>query len=297
VATAASTSLVLVLVAAALLKARDRTASAHGLATFGLRDRPAQRGVLYALIAAELGLACALTVGASWAPAAAALLFSAFGALTGVALVFGRAGRPCACFSGRSRLGWWSPLRAAVLALGAIALAAGWLPQSPSRYDSLLTAALCVSLAVSGALAVAVMALAREVGVLRLDVGARGALEITAEGPELGVRQGWAKLVPRRPGELLRLAIFSSEGCPMCHRVAPAVAHVAADPLVSVRVFDEAADSEVWKHAAVPGSPYAVALDGDGIALAKGTFNSLFQLESILACARAREGRDVALAA
>jgi len=297
VAAAVSTSLVLVLVAAALLKARDRAASASGLATFGVRGGAVQRGVLDALIAAELGLACALTVGAPWAPAAAAALFSAFAALAGVALVFGRAGRPCACFSGRSRLGWWTPLRAAVLALGAIALAAGWLPQPPSRYDRLLTAVLCVSLALSGALAVAVLALAREVGVLRLDMGARGALEISHEGPELGSRHEWAKLVPSRPGGLLRLAVFSSGGCPMCRQVAPVIAHVAADPLVSVRVFDEAADSEVWKHAAVPGSPYAVALDGDGVALAKGTFNSLFQLESILAGARAREGREVALAA
>jgi hypothetical protein len=297
VATAASTSLVLVLLAAALSKARDRAASARGLATFGLRGAPAQRGALHVLIAAELALACALTLGASWAPAAAATLFSAFGALTGVALIFGRAGRPCACFSGHSRLGWWSPLRAAVLALGAIALAADWLPQAPSRYERLLTATLCMSLGLAGVLAVAVMALAREVGVLRLDVGARGALEITAEGPELGVRHVWAKLIPSRTGELLRLAVFSSEGCPMCRQLAPAVAHVAADPLVSVRVFDEAAHPEVWKQAAVPGSPYAVAFDGDGTALAKGTFNSLFQLESILAGARAREGRDVALAA
>ena len=296
-ATAVSTSLVLVLLTAALLKARDHDASASGLATFGLRARRAQRGALTALIATELGLACALAAGASWAPAAAAALFSAFCALTGLALAFGGTGRPCACFSGRSRLGWGSPLRAAVLALGAIALAAGWLPRPPSSYDRLLTAGLCLSLAVGAALAVAVMALAREVGVLRLDVAARGALEISQEGPQLGVPHEWARLVPTRPGALLRLAVFSSEGCPMCRQVAPAVAHVAADPLVSVRVFDEAADADVWTHAAVPGSPYAVALDGDGIALAKGTFNGLFQLESVLAGARARETGEVALAA
>jgi hypothetical protein len=42
----------------------------------------------------------------------------------------------------------------------------------------------------------------------------------------------------------------------------------------------------------VPGSPFAVAIGRDGRVLAKGTFNSLAQLESVLATAerRRREG-------
>ncbi len=63
-----------------------------------------------------------------------------------------------------------------------------------------------------------------------------------------------------------------------------------------MRVFDEHRDAPVWRAAAVPGSPYAVALSDDGMTLAKGTFNTLAQLESILATARARE-RGPALAA
>jgi hypothetical protein len=59
--------------------------------------------------------------------------------------------------------------------------------------------------------------------------------------------------------------------------------------LVSVAIFDEAADARVWGDGAIPGSPYAVALDLDGVALAKGTFNGLAQLESVVATARARE--------
>src|SRR5216684_8355151 len=39
----------------------------------------------------------------------------------------------------------------------------------------------------------------------------------------------------------------------------------------------------------VPGSPYAVVLGLDGTVLAKGTFNSLGQLESVLATAERRE--------
>jgi hypothetical protein len=90
--------------------------------------------------------------------------------------------------------------------------------------------------------------------------------------------------------------VFTSAGCPLCTQVAPAVDHVAADPRLSVRVFDEHDDASIWRAAAVPGSPYAIALSEDGVALAKGTFNSLDQLESVLATARSRE-RGPALAA
>jgi hypothetical protein len=38
----------------------------------------------------------------------------------------------------------------------------------------------------------------------------------------------------------------------------------------------------------VPGSPYAVVLAADGVVLAKGTFNSLYQLESLLSYAMTR---------
>ena len=40
----------------------------------------------------------------------------------------------------------------------------------------------------------------------------------------------------------------------------------------------------------MPGSPFAVALDADGTVLAKGTFNSGGQLESVLAAAERRRG-------
>ncbi len=40
----------------------------------------------------------------------------------------------------------------------------------------------------------------------------------------------------------------------------------------------------------IPGSPHAVALDPQGTVLAKGTFNSLAQLESILAAGERRRG-------
>jgi hypothetical protein len=43
----------------------------------------------------------------------------------------------------------------------------------------------------------------------------------------------------------------------------------------------------------VPGAPFAVALDRDGTVLAKGTFNSLGQLESVMATAERRRREAV----
>jgi hypothetical protein len=127
--------------------------------------------------------------------------------------------------------------------------------------------------------------------VLRASVAPHGALEIPHEGPELG---GRTALVEAFGDELdrglLGLAVFTSEGCGMCHALAPAVAAFGRHPHVALRTFDEVADAGAWAAADVPGSPYAVALDGDGTVLAKGTFNSGAQLESVLATAERRRG-------
>jgi Methylamine utilisation protein MauE len=294
--TVVSTWLALILAAAAGLKAWRAEQAAEALATYGVSRPAIQRVSVWALISVELGLAGALVAGASVAAAGAAALFLAFALATSLALLAGRGGRPCACFTSASRLGWTSPIRALVLAGVAGVLALGWLGRGPSGYERWLTVAVSISLAAAAALALAVLALAREVGVLRMELGGRGALEIGEEGPELGAAQAWATAVPANPRAMMTLAIFTSDGCPLCRRVEPAVAHVAADPLLAVRIFDEVADAPIWAQAAVPGSPYAVALGLTGVALAKGTFNGLAQLESVVATARARE-QGLAIAA
>ncbi|MEA2225511.1 MAG: hypothetical protein QOE67_793 [Solirubrobacteraceae bacterium] len=288
--------LALILAVSAGLKAWRPQISAAALATFGIAAAATQRAVLGLLVAGEAALAVALAAGAAWAPAAAAMLFLLFAAATGAALRAGRGGRPCACFGSSSRLGWPSSARAAGLALLAGVTALGVLGRAPSGYDRWLTLGLSLAFAAVAGLAVAVFALAREVGVLRLSAGARGALEIAGEGPPVGTKQRWAETVAPGATTGLRLAVFTSEGCPLCAQVGPAVEHVAADPLLAVRVFDEHDDAPVWQAAGVPGSPYAVALSSDGVTLAKGTFNSLGQLESVLATARSRE-RGLPLAA
>jgi hypothetical protein len=295
-ATAVSTGLVLILCAAAASKAWQLDRAGAALATYGVAGPRAQRFAVRALVTIELALAGAVALGAPGAVGAVAGLFLAFAVATLVALLAGRRGLPCACFGSSARLGWSSPIRAAAVALPAGMVALGWLSQAPAGYDRWLTVGLSVSVAAIAVLALAVLALAREVGVLRLGASGRGALEIADEGPQVGAAQAWSAAMPNQPRALLALAIFTSDGCPLCRQVAPAVRHVAADPLLAVRIFDELADAATWALAAVPGSPYAVALDLEGVVLAKGTFNGLSQLESIVGTARTRE-RGLSVAA
>lgn len=287
--TAAAIWLALTLAVSAGLKSWRYERSAAALQTYGVSGAVPQRLALGGLITTELALAAMLALREPWAAAAAGGLFATFAAVTSIALASGRKGRPCACFGSQSRLGWSSPARALAPAALAALLALGWLPRAPSSYDSWLTVGLTLALAVLAALGIAVFALAREVGVLRLGMAGRGALEIPHEGPQLGSAQAWAGAIHAEPRALLRLAVFSSPGCPLCSQVAPAVQHVAADPLLAVRTFDEEADPAAWSQAQVPGSPYAVALGLDGVVMAKGTFNSLGQLESIVGTARRRQ--------
>jgi hypothetical protein len=132
-----------------------------------------------------------------------------------------------------------------------------------------------------------VLSLAREVGMLRLAADPRGALEVAHEGPEVGARTALADRFELTPGGI-GLAVFSSEGCGLCRALEPAVEAFGRDPRVILRRFDEVRDADAWAVADVPGSPFAVALDADGTVLAKGTFNTGAQLESVLAAAEQR---------
>jgi thiol-disulfide isomerase/thioredoxin len=155
--------------------------------------------------------------------------------------------------------------------------------------DGWLGIGVVVALLACGGLTIAVLALAREVGMLRLQLGSQGALEIPEEGPGVGtVATELANRIVLN-GAQLRLAVFTSDGCHICQTLAPAIENVANDPRVQVAVFDEVAEAELWSTLGIPGSPFALALDVNGTVLAKGTFNSLAQLESVLATAERRE--------
>jgi hypothetical protein len=283
VSVVACLALGLVLVAAAALKLAGGPAARAALATYGLVGRPAS-AAWAALIAAEAALGVAVGAGLGWAARAAALL-AAGGALAQVgALAAGRAGAPCGCFGARGRVGNASVGRA--LALAAALALVPVLPRSAPTTDGWLAIGLGLAVAGIAALAVVVLALAREVGMLRLAMPQAGALEISHEGPEIGARLGLVGAAPGRLG----LAVFTSEGCGVCRALGPAIARFGEHPSVVLRTFDEVADADAWAAADVPGSPFAVALDADGTVLAKGTFNTGAQLESVLAAAERRRG-------
>ena len=207
-----------------------------------------------------------------------------FAAALVAAIRSGRAGRPCACFGVSSRIGWPGVARTVLLAAAFAALP--FLPDTRPATETWLVIGLLAALTGLAGLAVALFALARELGELRLAVAPQAALSLEHEGPELGSRVDViARFEQRAP---LSVAIFSSPGCALCQALEPAVRLVANDPAVELEIFDEERDADVWHALAVPGSPYGVALGPDGEVLAKGTFNTLIQLEGLLAAAARR---------
>jgi len=278
--------LALVLAGSAALKLASPSSSRAALATFDVDGERLRWIGWVILLATELGLAVGVAAGsddAAWLAAGLLALFSA--ALVG-AILRGRAGAPCACFGSRSVVGWASVVRNLVLAACFAALPL--LPEGSLSTDQWLGLGLGLALLMCLGLAIAVLALAREVGMLRLRLGPASALEIPEEGPELGER---LELIERFEGlgeDSLALAVFTSEGCRVCRGLQPAIASLAGDPSLAVAVFDEVADRAVWTELRIPGSPFAISLDRGGSVLAKGTFNNLAQLESVLATAERR---------
>ena len=276
----------IVLAGAALAKLARPRESIAALASFGFEGGPLRPIAWASLIAIELALAIAVALGSDAAAYGATALMLLFAALTAGAILRGRAGLPCPCFGPRSRVSWLGVLRNAGLAAG-FALVPLVDSVEPGT-DAWLGVGIGIALVACAALAVAVLSLAREVGMLRLQLGTQGALEIAGEGPEIGSRAGELADRIARNGADLGLAVFTSEGCHICQTLAPAIDNVAQDPRVAVARFDEVAEAALWRSLKIPGSPFALALDRDGTVLAKGTFNNLAQRESVLATAGRR---------
>lgn len=161
------------------------------------------------------------------------------------------------------------------------------------------------------ALALLVLALARQVGTLHLRLGPRGALEVDGEGPPLGealppieaLDADGRPVSVGGPGEA-RLVLFVSADCPICREVLPSVPVVARHGrLAPVLVTDddpsEASGLSRWgaelilapgiaDRLSVPGTPYAMVLDRSGVVRAKGTVNNLEQVEGLVDTAARR---------
>jgi len=271
-----------VLLTAAAGKLRAGRSGREALRSYGLRDARLRAAAWAAAIVAEAALAVAVVAELNAAFAAAALL-AVFALSQLVAIGLGGAGAPCGCFGGRSRIGWGSASRAALLAAAFAAIPL--LPDAEPSTEAWLGIGLGVALVGLAALGVAGFALARELGELRLAVAPQAALSLDHEGPELGGRVALIERFERRAP--LAVAAFTSPGCSLCSALEPSLRLLANDSQVELRLFDEEDDADAWEALAVPGSPYAVVLATDGEVLAKGTFNSLFQLESLLAHATA----------
>ena len=162
-------------------------------------------------------------------------------------------------------------------------------------------------------LCVIVVALARQIGALHLRLGPRGALELDDEGPSLGSVPEPAQLTSS-DGDFVRvggageaqLLLFVSPACPVCDQVLPAVRAVSemscyvlvdAAPLDTKRMLTHKrvhapviSAEELMREYAIPGTPYAVVLDGEGVVRAKGTVNNLEQVEGLTETAKRRMG-------
>ena len=145
-------------------------------------------------------------------------------------------------------------------------------------------------------LCIVVIALARQVGTLHLRLGPRGALEVDDEGPALGeplravaaVAADGATITLGGAGRP-RLVLFASHTCAVCREVSPGVpAAAAAGRLEPIVIHDSAAEDAYG----VPGTPFVLVLDEQGIVRSKGTVNNLEQLEGLVDTANRRITED-----
>jgi uncharacterized membrane protein YphA (DoxX/SURF4 family) len=231
----------------------------------------------YLLAAVEAAVALAVLLGAPFAPFAAFALGVVFVAALSYARLRGIRRLDCGCFGSKERSVEALLLRAAAFTTLAVLGGLSVELTTPPR-DTLVVialATLAVAVIVLGAL---VLGLYRQVGVLTLRLGPGVALELAEEGPVLGDA---APELPDLEGTGPELAVFFSPGCRLCRQLAPAVRALARDGL-PVHVVYENEEPETLERWAVPGTPFAVHVV-DGIVVAKGTVNTLEQLEQLLA--------------
>jgi Thioredoxin domain/Methylamine utilisation protein MauE len=272
-----ATGVILLWAAAAKLAARDPSR----LEPYGIP--PALRAPGYfglALIEAAVGALLLVRVSAAvFAAIGLGVLFT-----LALARVRARGIRrlDCGCFGAKERS--TDVLIARALAFtGLAALAASSLTVSTPSRDALVFAAvavLAVAVVVLGAL---VLALYRQVGVLTLRVGPGVALELAEEGPPAAEP---APELDGLAGSGPELVAFFSEGCRLCRELAPAVRALARDGL-PVRVVYEDDEPDAFERWRVPGTPFAVHVV-NGTVAAKGTVNTLEQLEELVSLGVAR---------
>lgn len=157
-------------------------------------------------------------------------------------------------------------------------------------------AAFVVQWVLLAVLAVVVVALARQIGVLHLRLGPLGALEVDDEGPPLGeappfrsARDRAGDPVPVGGAGRQRLLAFVSPTCPICEQVLPSLPAAADAFGLELQVVS---DPDLERAYRVPGVPFVVVFDEIGVVRSKGTVNTLEQVEGLVDTARRRMLED-----
>ena len=275
----------MVLLVSAAAKARSWRELPDLVGGYGVpRALQAPAAVALALAEAVLGVLLLVGVTPHVTTLAAAGLGVVFVAAIALARARGKKRLRCGCFGTRERSSGFLLARATAFTL--LAGLAAWGGElgvaSPSR-ESLVVASLALLAAAVGVLAILVLALYRQVGVLTLRLGPRAALELAEEGPDVGLDAPPLAELPRR-GDVL--VTFFSADCRLCRELAPAVRALAREG-VPVRTVYEEEDRDSFTRWNIPGTPFAVHVV-DGVVAAKGLVNNLEQLDELVALGERR---------
>jgi hypothetical protein len=267
-----ATAAILLWAALSKLSTRD----SESLEAYGLP--PASRKLIYyGLAFVEAAVAGALLVGAAVGAPAAVVLGLVFTAALFSVRLRGIRRLDCGCFGSKER----STDALIARAIGFTALAAAGmvtLDVSMPPRDTLVLVGLGVLGAAVVVLGLLVLALYRQVGILTLRLGPGVALELAEEGPSV------AEPAPELSGLVgtgPELVAFFSPGCRLCRQLAPGVRALAKEG-IPVRIVYEHEEPDAFERWHIPGTPFAVHLVGGTVA-AKGTVNTLEQLEQLIA--------------
>ncbi|MGH3012188.1 MAG: MauE/DoxX family redox-associated membrane protein [Gaiellaceae bacterium] len=274
----------LILLWAAAAKLRRRDDLPDWLTAYGL---PAQhaRQAAWAVMAAEAAVGILLVFGIAmpFSAYAAVALGVIFLAALGQARLRGVERLRCGCFGASEGRTDHLLLRAGgFTALALVAAFGGGLEISASS-DTVVAVVLVILCGAVILLGLLVFALYRQVGVLTMRIGPRVPFELAEEGPQIGqAAPALEGLRGRRP----EVVFFFSSTCRICRQLSPGVAALARQGL-AVRVVEEELEEDAFSRWNVPGTPFVVHLV-DGVVAAKGTVNTLEELEQLLDAGRAR---------
>lgn len=242
--------------------------------------RPLRRPGAMLLAGVEIAIGALLGAGIATTPVAiaAAVVSGVFALALVRTRLRGNTRSTCGCFGGRRATNTnLLIVRGGMIAAASTLLASGVADITGPRPETLRSTVLAVLGILVIGLALAVIALFRQVGVLSLRLAPQTALELLDEGPAIGEP---APLLPELTRMGQELVAFVSLNCRMCLEVLPGLRALDRDTL-PVHWVREDAEEEVFADWAVPGTPYVVYLV-DGVVRSKGLVNTLEQIDWVL---------------